>query len=129
MEQSIYAFCFIDSFYVDFWIWICQRCLIMQLGFLHYSLIRGPFFFQSKGSNQLLVFKTLFIRSGYFSFLILHTHFSSLQISCIPSLGHCKTYTKWLMTYPLDLMDVSFSLIRSQLIQDLDLSNRLRSNL
>ena len=40
----------------------------MQLGFLHYSLIRGPFFFQIKGSNQLLVFKTLFMRSGYFSF-------------------------------------------------------------
>ena len=40
----------------------------MQLGFLHYSQIRGPFFFQSKGSNQLLVFKTLFIRSGHFFF-------------------------------------------------------------
>ena len=38
----------------------------MQLGFLHYSLIRGPFFFQSKGSNQLLVSKTLFIRSVFF---------------------------------------------------------------
>ena len=98
----------------------------MQLGFLHCSLIRGPFFFQSKGSNQLLVFITLFIRFGYFSFSILYTHFLKLQISCIPSLGHCKTFTKWFMTHPLDLMDFSFSFIRSQLTQDLDPSNRLR---
>ena len=98
----------------------------MQLGFLHCSLIRGPFFFQSKGSNQLHVFITFLIRSGYISFSILHTHFLRLQISCIPTLGHCKTYTKWLMTHPLDLMDFSFSLIRSQLTQNLDLSNRLR---
>ena len=49
----------------------------MQLGFLHYSLIRGIFFFQSKGSNQLLVFKTLFIRSGYFSFF--NTSYSFLK--------------------------------------------------
>ena len=98
---------------------------INATGFLHYLLIRGPFFFQSKGSNQLPVFNTLFIRSGYFSFSILHTHFLRLQISCIPSLGHCKTSTNWLMTHPLDLMDFSF-LIRSQLTQDLDLSNRLR---
>ena len=40
----------------------------MKLGFLHYSLIRDPFFFQNKGSNQLLVFKTLFIKSGFFFF-------------------------------------------------------------
>ena len=99
---------------------------INAIGFLHYSLIRGPFFFQSKGSNQLPVFNTLFIRSGYFSFSILHTHFLRLQISCIPSMGHCKTSTNWLMTHYLDLMDFSFSLIRSQLTQDLDLSNRLR---
>ena len=85
----------------------------MQLGFLHYSLIKGPFFFQSKGSNQLLVFKTLFIRSRYFSFSILHTHFLRLHISFIPSPGHYKTSTKWLMTHPLDLMDFSFSLVRS----------------
>ena len=62
----------------------------MQLGFLHCSLIRGPFFFQSKGSNQLLVFITLFIRSRYFSFFntsypflktadFLHTKSGSLQ--------------------------------------------------
>ena len=98
----------------------------MQLGFLHYSLIRGPLFFQRKGSNQLLVFRTLFIRSGYFSFSILHTHFLRLQIFCIPSLGHCKTSTNWLMTPPLNPLDFSFSLIRSQLTQDQDLSNKLR---
>ena len=98
----------------------------MQLGFLHCSLIRGPFFFQRKGSNQLPVFITLVIRSGYFSFSILHTRFLRLQISCIPSLGHCKTSTKCLMTHPLGLMYFSFFLIRSQLTQDLDLSNKLR---
>ena len=76
----------------------------MQLGFLHCSLIRGPFFFQRKESNQLPIFITLFIRSGYFSFSVLHTHFLRLQMSCIPSLGHCKNSTKWLMTHPLDMM-------------------------
>ena len=98
---------------------------INAIGFPHYSLIRGPFFFQSKGSNQSPVFNTLFIRSGYFSFSILHTHFLILQISYIPSLSHCKTSTNWLMTHPLDKVDFSFSLIRSHLTHDLDLSNRL----
>ena len=84
----------------------------MQLGFLNYSLIRGPFFFQSTGSNQLLVFKTFFIRSRYFSIPILHTPFLRLQVSCIPCLGHSKTSTKWLMPHPLDLMYFSFSLIK-----------------
>ena len=65
----------------------------MQLGFLHNSLIRGTCFFQRHGTNQLLVFRTLLIRSRYFSFSIRHTHFLRLQISCTPSLGHCKTST------------------------------------
>ena len=60
----------------------------MQIGFLHCSLIRGPFFFQSKGSNQLPVFITLFIRPGYFfntsypfhkTTDVLHTKSGSLQ--------------------------------------------------
>ena len=83
------------------------------VGFLHYSLIRGPYFSRRQGSNQLLVFCIIFTRTEYFSFSILHTHFLRLQISCIPSLGHCKTSSKWLMTHPLDMMDFSFSLIRS----------------
>ena len=74
-------------------IWICQRSLKIQLGFLHNSLIRGTCFFQRHGTNQLLVFRTLLIRYGYFSFSILHTHFLKLQISCTPNLGHCKTST------------------------------------
>ena len=63
---------------------------INATGFLRYSLIRGPFFFQSKGSNKLPVFNTLFIRSVYFFFFntsypilktvdFLHTKSGSLQ--------------------------------------------------
>ena len=40
----------------------------MQLGFLHYSLIRGPLFFQSKGSNQFTCIQNTLYKIWVFFF-------------------------------------------------------------